>query len=167
MSSRNNLKVRGHLSRVEFKPHGDNEMVSVSICSSEYLGKDEAGQPRYHEQWFNAAAFQGIVDRIKSSGIKKGDYVELIGPYRSKTTTKEDRTYVNWTLFIDEFDIIRRKDEDGDQSAAPAKPAKAAPAEKPAKAAKAAEKPAKTPEKKPEPAPEPSNVDDFDDDIPF
>lgn len=106
----NHQVVKGNIGQVKVLNEGtESEFISISLCSSEYMGKDEAGEPKYADQWFNATFLGGKAKLFKSSGAKTGDFVEVEGPHRSRKTEKDGKSYENWAVVVEKFDILRRK----------------------------------------------------------
>lgn len=154
----NKIAIKGHVGRLETVNEGsDKQFVSMSVSVSEYMGKDESGESRYQDTWFDAVAFGGKGTRMLAAGVKVGDYVEIEGRMSKRQNEKDGRVYDNWSVIADEFEVLRRKE------VAEGAPAKAAPKA----AAKPAAKPAaKKAAPKPEPAPA-ADEGDWDDEIPF
>ena len=108
----NRQVAKGFVGNMKVIAEGEpGEFVSFSVCTSEYAGKDKHGENVYNEQWFNVLAFAGNAKRIKASKMATGDFVEVEGPHRSKKTEKDGVKYENWSIILDEFEILRRKEE--------------------------------------------------------
>ena len=105
----NELKIRGYIGEVKIIHEGkENQFVSLSICVKEYAGKDkQTGEAKYIETWFESTAFDNVGRSVIASGMKKGDYVELVGPQRSRRPKEDGPLY--WNQILNEFDILRRK----------------------------------------------------------
>lgn len=164
----NNLTVKVHLSEVSVINEGkDNEFVSIRGACNEYQGKDADGNKREHTEWFSAVAFKGsgdffnMAERVKKANLKKGDYIELQGPWRMRPRTDGEKTYQNWNIILDKFTILNRKNDE--ETATPDKQDEPSAKKKPA-VKKAAAKPESKSSKK---VVEKEETTDIQDDIPF
>ena len=113
--SKNRIAVKGHVGKIEVINQGkDNEFVSGSLCVNEYMGKNDEGEPRYVDQWFDFVAFSGKSTLVQKANVAVGDYIEIAGPMRSRNRKDEakDVNYVNWSVNLEDLEILKRKVEE-------------------------------------------------------
>lgn len=108
----NSITVKGNVGRVEIVNEGsDKEFRSLSVCCSEYMGKNESGEARYQDTWFDVVAFGGQGTRVGAAGIKTGDYIEVSGRMTKRENEKDGVKYENWSIMLNDFEMLRRKPE--------------------------------------------------------
>lgn len=108
----NRMTAKGNIGKFEIhKADTDEQFVTGSICTSQFIGKNEDGSNKYDEQWFDFIAFGGKGKLLRSIGIKVGDRVELEGPMRSRPRKDEEKgvTYDNWAIHVEGVEILARK----------------------------------------------------------
>lgn len=116
----NRMMSKGNIGKVEVhKKDTDEQFVTGSICANEYMGKDDDGKPRYVDQWFDFIAFKGMGKLLISRGLKKGDFVELEGPMRSRPRKNEETgvTYPNWSIIVEGLEILKSKPAEAEAQA--------------------------------------------------
>jgi single-stranded DNA-binding protein len=108
----NKIIVKGNIGRIEaINENSDKAFQTMSVCCNEYMGKDGEGNARYEDTWFDVVAFGGQGKRLASSGVKPGDFVEVEGRMSRRQNEKDGVKYDNWSIILDDFEILRRKPE--------------------------------------------------------
>jgi single-strand DNA-binding protein len=89
------IEILGHVGsepKLVTFPSGD-KILSFSVATSEFAGKDDNGGIKYEPEWFNIRlANRGDFDRVQQAvdRVHKGTLVMLDGHFRTRKITGQD-----------------------------------------------------------------------------
>ena len=108
----NRISVKGLVGSCEVRNPGmPNAHYRMSVCVSEEIRRDKMGRPVYEKDWFNIVAFDGLLKKMEASGVKKGDFVEVIGKMKRSEWGEGRNKSVSYNIIAREFGVLRRKKE--------------------------------------------------------
>jgi single stranded DNA-binding protein len=90
---------------LRYLPSGD-PIVTLSIATNEYIGKDkQTGEPRYHTEWHYAAFYKEKAE-IVANHVKAGSKMMVVGSTR-KSTGNDGKLYIK--IRVEEFEFLDSK----------------------------------------------------------
>ena len=110
----NRITIKGFVGSREVRnPGKGNEHFKLSVCVNEEIRRDRNGRPVYDKTWFDVVGFDSMASRMDRSGVKVGDFVEVIGKMKSNVWGEGPNKRVSYNIIANNFGVIKRKKVDG------------------------------------------------------
>lgn len=115
--------IAGRVGRIEpmAKTKTGTSMLSLSVATESYAGKDDSGKSIYETEWHRIVLFGDTADRAEKS-IGVGDFVLIHGKGRYHDGILKDGTkYRRYQIHADRFNVIYKRKGEVANTAAPSR----------------------------------------------